>query len=180
MCNRVKEKIFMTDYKKLAQCFDKALSAAISASVESEIQIGEKDFEAEKNLCNREGEENFSADVEKKLSADEIFESENVADDLPIFETAKEKINWWHAFGSHCPLQILLQEYELGWGSVYKDNAYGKFKIGYNTEEHFASFAIDETHYYKIQFTKYDGEPIDRQAAKKVLKKINAMRSERN
>ena len=87
-------------------------------------------------------------------------------------------MNLWHAFGGLCELQDLLQEYDLGFGSC--DKAYNRFKIGYNVQEHYASFAIDETHYYKIQFTDYDSEPADKEFADRVLKKINSVRSERN
>ena len=120
--------------------------------------------------------DNVQTQEEVTELSEEIFDNKkNSVDDLPIYTATTAEINLWHGFGSKCELQDLLQECDLGFGS--RDHAYDKFKVGYNQEEHYASFAIDETHYYKIQFTEYDGEPIDRQAAKKVLEKINAMRT---
>ena len=111
-------------------------------------------------------------------SAEKIFDNKkNSVDDLPIYTATSADISLWHGYGSKCELQDLLQECNLGFGS--RGDAYNKFKIGYNVKEHYASFAIDDTHYYKIQFTEYDGEPINRKAAKKVLEKIKAMRSEK-
>ena len=111
-------------------------------------------------------------------SEEKIFDNKkNSVDDLLIYTATSAEINLWHGFGSKCELQDLLQECNLGFGS--RGDAYNKFKIGYNVKEHYASFAIDDTHYYKIQFNEYDGEPIDRQAAKKVLEKIKAMRGEK-
>lgn len=156
----------MIDYKKFKGSFANAYSDAIADS--------ERQNECEKITNTEEKDVSESAELEKSMSAEENLDSEKVADDLPIYEATLEEINWWHAFGSMCELQRLLQEYGLGFGSL--DKAYDRFKIGYNEEGHFASFAIDDTHYYKIQFTEYDGEPIDRQEAKKVLEKINTMR----
>ena len=111
-------------------------------------------------------------------SEEKIFDNKKTSvDDLPIYTATSAEINLWHGYGSKCELQDLLQECNLGFGS--RGDAYNKFKIGYNVKEHYASFAINETHYYKIQFTEYDGEPINRKAAKKVLEKINAMRGEK-
>ena len=122
--------------------------------------------------------DNVQTQEEVTELSEEIFDNKkNSVDDLPIYTATTAEINLWHGFGSKCELQTLLQKYDLGFGG--RDHAYDKFKVGYNKEEHYASFAIDETHYYKIQFTEYDGEPIDRQAAKKVLEKINAMRGEK-
>ena len=122
--------------------------------------------------------DNVQTQEEVTELSEEIFDNKkNSVDDLPIYTATTAEINLWHGFGSKCELQDLVQECDLGFGG--RDHAYDKFKVGYNQEEHYASFAIDDTHYYKIQFTEYDGEPIDRQAAKKVLEKINAMRGEK-
>ena len=155
----------MIDYDRILKNFEKSYSVAVSADVEIENQTeGEKKIVDEKNVFEFE---------QKNLSADEIFYSEeNFADDLPIFTATPKELNFWHAFGSLGELQDLLREYDLGFGSL----AYDKFKIGYNIEEHFASFVIDDTHYYKIQFTDYDGKPKDRKLAEKVLTKINTIR----
>ena len=107
-----------------------------------------------------------SAEVEGKNNSSEF---------LQIYTTTKDNLKYWHAFGSLCELQKLLQEYDFNFGN----SAYDQFKIGYSVEGHFASFAIDDTHYYKIQFTEYDGEPIDRKSAAAVFEKIKSLRTAR-
>ena len=154
----------MIDYDSILKKFEKSYFTAISTGVE-----GENSPESEKISA----ETKTVFEFEKNLSADEIFYSEkNSADDLPIYTATPKELNYWHAFGGLGELQNLLIEYDLGFGN----SAYDRFKIGYNKAEHFASFAIDETHYYKIQFTEYDGKPKDRDISEKVLKKIKSLR----
>ena len=160
----------------------KTLKDYVKEWIENHARVTSTDATAQEstldNLPEVEKFEKFPEVKGSKVNAtSENFAPEVVTEDLPIYETTAKEMNFLHAFGNLCELQTLLQKYDLGFGS--RDHAYDKFKVGYNQEEHYASFAIDDTHYYKIQFTEYDGEPIDRQAAKKVLEKINAMRGEK-
>lgn len=112
-----------------------------------------------------EGEKSFSPSTDF-FSKTQFF----LDDDIKIFSATEAEINYWHAFGGLCFLQDLLREYNLDYGNA----AYDKYKIGYNEQEHAATFALDETHYYKIPFTSANGEVLDKDFADKVLRKIKS------
>ena len=95
-----------------------------------------------------------------------------------LYEATYSEIERWHAFGFYGFLQTMLNEYDLGGYDTWTAWAYDRFKIGMNTKQHFATFAIDDTHFYKIPFDKFNTTPIDRAQARCVLEKISQLRDE--
>ena len=95
-----------------------------------------------------------------------------------LYEATYSEIERWHAFGFYGFLQTMLIEYDLGGYDTWTAWAYDRFKIGMNTKQHFATFAIDDTHFYKIPFDKFNTTPIDRAQARCVLEKISQLRDE--
>lgn len=93
-----------------------------------------------------------------------------VADDLPTYTATQNEINKWHSYGA-LTAQYLLKFYNFG----YYDRAYNKLKIGYDVGNHAATFALDDSHVYKIPFDKYDAAPLDDSIADKVLQKIQEL-----
>ena len=96
-------------------------------------------------------------------------------EELPIYTATPAQINYWHAFGCNVFLQTLLREYDLD-NSSPNVHAYNRFKIGMDETRHVATFAIDETHYYSIQFDEWNASPVNRADAKKVLEKMAQLR----
>lgn len=90
-------------------------------------------------------------------------------EELPIYEATPAEINYWHAHGYYIPLQNFLSDFGL---SGFQDvRAYNKLKIGYDPKRNAATFALDETTYYKIDFDDRCC-PANRRDAQKVMAKI--------
>ena len=104
-------------------------------------------------------------------STDSIIEKNVAADDLPIFTATLKELEFWHAC-VNCHIQKFLRDYDFGSGSV----AYDSFKIGVDEYNHALTFAIDDTHYLKIDLTDNNLLPIDSEQAEKVLRKVNDLR----
>ncbi|MBQ6780713.1 MAG: hypothetical protein IJP62_05710, partial [Treponema sp.] len=118
--------------------------------------------------------QDFSADVmTKELTTGEM--SMATTDDLPIYEATAAQINYWHAFGCNGFLQDFLREYDLDYASA-NVAAYNHFKIGLDEKRHVATFAIDDTHYYAIQFNEWNTAPMNEEEARLVLEKISSIR----
>lgn len=124
------------------------------------------------------------AEPEQEISAEAATEelatcemTTATADDLPIYEATAAQINYWHANGAHIFLQGWLREYDLDFASA-NVAAYNHFKIGMDFDRHVATFAIDETHYYLIQFDKDNVQPVNDTAAGCVLERISDIRFE--
>ena len=100
---------------------------------------------------------------------------ETTADDVPTYTATVEQINLWHAQVNHF-CQSFLRIYDLDCGTT----AYDSFKVGVDKENHAITFAIDDTHYLKIDLDDTNVRPIDKEQAEKVLSKINSMRFEQN
>lgn len=97
--------------------------------------------------------------------------------DIPIFTASPAEIERWHKNCACRWLNDLIAPYDLSFWSCRDgggDKAMHVFKIGWDKEEQFATFALDETHYLRIDFD-YD-EPRDMDYAKKVLETINHIR----
>ena len=110
------------------------------------------------------------------ISATEENTTEETAEEeLPIYEATLAEINYWHAWGCNEFLQILLREYNLDVSS-HNLHAYNHFKIGMDNKRHMATFAIDDTHYYAIEFNRWNSAPVNKAQARKVLEKISAIR----
>ena len=108
-------------------------------------------------------------------SADSFSEKNVLADDLPIFTATLNELEFWHAC-VNCHIQKFLRDYDFGSGSV----AYDSFKIGVDEHNHALTFAIDDTHYLKIDLTDNNFLPIDSEQAEKVLRKVNDLRFAHN
>ena len=114
------------------------------------------------------------ADIAEKKTADVVTD-----DELPIYEATPAQINYWHSFSNNGFLQTMLSEYDLDYASA-NVAALNHFKIGLDKTRHVATFAIDDTHYYAIQFNEWNTEPLDRTQARRVLEKICALRVARH
>ena len=101
-----------------------------------------------------------------------------IDDELPIYEATPAQINRWHSYSNNGFLQTMLSEYDLDYASA-NVAALNHFKIGLDKTRHVATFAIDDTHYYAIQFNEFNTEPVNREEARRVLEKISALRIER-
>lgn len=99
--------------------------------------------------------------------------------ELPIYEATTRELNKWHANGCNVFLQDLLREYELDFSSK-NVAASSHFKIGYDYQNHRATFALDDTHFHAIEFNKYDAAPVDDDAARRVLERIAQLRQARS
>ena len=93
--------------------------------------------------------------------------------ELPIYSATAAQIEYWHAFGCNGHLQTLLREYDLDYSNP---SAYNHFKIGMDEKRHVATFAIDDTHYYAIEFNKWNSAPVNKTQAREVLEKVSAIR----
>lgn len=81
-------------------------------------------------------------------------------DDIPIFATTAGQLRAWHIIGENFPpLWRYLHEFDRSTYLSYLD--YRFFNVGYNRAEHFAAFALDDTHYYRIQFDATDTYAVD-------------------
>lgn len=98
-------------------------------------------------------------------------------DTLPIYEATAAQIDFWHASidCANVCLQNILREYDLDFTAV---QAFNRFKVGIDYKRHVVTFAVDNTHYYMIQFNKFNSAPIDDNQAQLVLQKINRIRYE--
>ena len=108
-------------------------------------------------------------------TAEDVIDIDDTQSELPIYEATAEKISYWHASGDNVFLQTLLREYDLD-NSSPNIAAFNHFKIGMDEKRHVATFAIDNTHYYQIQFNSYDTAPLDKDVARRVLERISAIR----
>lgn len=100
-------------------------------------------------------------------------------DSLMLYEATPKDISYWHSYGYNTFLQDLLLQYDLN-GYPPNQHAFDHFKIGLDKKRHVATFAIDATHYYIIQFDKYNAAPVDNAAARRVLEKISELRRQRS
>lgn len=103
-------------------------------------------------------------------------------DDLPIHEAPAAMIDYWHAFGCHLFLNMLLRQYALD--CAQNGSAHNHFKIGLNETRHEATFAIDyaagkTVRYYAIPFNEKNTAPIDKKQARCVLEKVSQLREAR-
>ena len=110
---------------------------------------------------------------EKLLPAVDSVSALKAAEELPIYEATAAQINYWHAFGNNVFLQTLLREYDLDDSSLNL-HRYNRYKIGFDEKTHTATFAIDDTHYYAIDFNQWNSAPLDRTQACRVFEKICA------
>lgn len=94
---------------------------------------------------------------------------------LPIYEATTAQLNLWHVDGCNVWLQALLRRYDLDY-YTYNLPAYDGFKIGFDDKRHVATFAIDETHYYMIQFNEFNSAPVNSDDAESVLEEIQRLR----
>ena len=108
-------------------------------------------------------------------SADSLTAKSDPADDLPIFTATLKELEFWHAC-LNCHIQNFLRDYDLSSGS----KAYDSFKIGVDEQVHALTFALDDTHYLKIDLTDNNFRPIDMEQAEKVLRKVNDLRFAQN
>ena len=152
------------------------LSLIDEYSAESEELIAEP-----VQLANLENEE-LSKEVARRQqvkidSKSEAAETSSPlpTEELPIYEATPAEINYWHAFGCNGWLQTLLREYDLDYASA-NVAAYNHFKIGLDEKRHVATFAIDDTHYYAIEFNKWNSAPVNKTQAQKVWEKVSAIR----
>lgn len=103
-------------------------------------------------------------------------------DNLPIYEAPAAMIDYWHAFGCHLFLNMLLRQYALD--CAQNGSAHNHFKIGLNEIRHEATFAIDyaagkTVRYYAIPFNEKNTAPIDKNQARRVLEKVSQLREAR-
>ena len=104
-----------------------------------------------------------------------VVDTDDTQNELPIYEATAREINYWHAFGSNVFLQMLLRRYGLDY-SAENVHAYNYFRIGYDEKTHRATFALDDTRFYAIDFNEYDAAPLDVQRARLVLEKVSQIR----
>lgn len=129
--------------------------------------------------------ENFGDVTEK--NSDDVPKVENAAkksvepspsiqsaDDVPIYTATSKEIEYWHACVNIHILDFLYP-YDLSRGTV----AFESFRIGVDDKNHAATFALDDTHYLKIDLNDTNVWAIDEEQAEKVLRKVNAMRFEK-
>ena len=96
-------------------------------------------------------------------------------EEITVYTATPAEINYWHASGCNVFLQTLLREYDLD-NSSANVAAYNHFKIGLDEKRHIATFAIDDTHFYAIEFNKWNCAPVNKTRARDVLEKISAIR----
>lgn len=149
------------------------LSLIDEYSAESEKVIAEPVQFAK--LENEELSEEVARREEAQPQIDSVSSPTVATEELPIYEATPAKINYWHASGSNVFLQTLLREYGLD-NSSANVAAYNHFKIGLDEKRHIATFAIDDTHFYAIEFNKWNCAPVNKTRAREVLEKISAIR----
>ena len=148
------------------------LKARLSALLDDDEDVQPlASFETPLDFVSKTAQD-FSVDVAtEELETCEIPTA--IADDLPIYEATAAQINYWHALGSNVFLQTLLRQYDLDFSYP---SAYSHFKIGLDEARHVATFAVDDTHYYAIQFNEWNCAPVTTTEARLVLEKISAIR----
>ena len=158
----------MKDFKKIFEERLKADSAAVSAS------------NAENLDCITEKK---SADVPKVENEKEVKESveqspsiqfAGVSYDVPIYTAKPEEIEYWH-----CGVTVLVDPFLRRHDFCMGTSAFDAFKIGVDSERHAITFAVDDTHFMKIDLDEYNATILDREQAEKVLRKANEMRFEK-
>ena len=149
------------------------LSLIDEYSAESEEIIAEPVQFAK--LENEELSEEVARREEAQPQIDSVSSPTVATKELPIYEATPAEINYWHASGSNVFLQTLLREYDLD-NSSANVAAYNHFKIGLDEKRHVATFAIDDTHFYAIEFNKWNCAPVNKTRAQEVLEKISAIR----
>lgn len=102
-------------------------------------------------------------------------EKEESTEELPIYEATAAQIEYWHAYGGNVFLQTILREYDLDYSSQ-NVHAYNRFKIGMDIIRHVATFAVDDSHYYAIQFNEWNSALVNETQARLVLEKISEIR----
>ena len=94
----------------------------------------------------------------------------------PLYSATAAEINYWHAFGCNVFVQRFLANYDL---DVYHDvRTFDALRIGYDSQRRFVTFAVDESHYYRIELNG-NMRPIDLSAAETVLSTIQQLRLRR-
>lgn len=120
-------------------------------------------------------DQNYSAQIDSGSEINLKTETQIVLPvEFPIYETTTRQLDYWHAFGSNLWLQMLLRQYQLDF-STYENRAFDEFRVGFDERRHVATFAIDETHYYTIQFNEKNSAPVNRDDADLVLKEIQRL-----
>lgn len=163
----------MKNFKNLISERLKADSAAVSAT------------NAEKNVGDTENLKNENEMKENSATCDNFnlqpvqdvniqLPVEKTIDDVPIYTATAKEIHYWHACVNIYILDFLYP-YDLSRGTV----AFESFRIGVDDEKHAATFALDDTHYLKIDLNDTNVWAIDEEQAEKVLRKVNAMRFEK-
>lgn len=131
--------------------------------------------ENESSNADESEDQNYSAQIDSGSEINLETETQIVLPvELPIYETTTRQLDYWHAFGSNLWLQMLLRQYQLDF-STYENRAFDEFRVGFDERRHVATFAIDETHYYTIQFNEKNSAPVNRDDADLVLKEIQRL-----
>lgn len=173
----------MKNFKNLISERLKADSAAVSATnAENFGGVTEKipaDVSKVENLKNEnEMKENSATcdnvNLQPVQDVNIHLPVEKTIDDVPIYTATAKEIHYWHACVNIHILDFLYP-YDLGRSSI----AFDSFKIGVDTEKHAITFALDDTHYFKIKLNETNVRPIDEIQAEKVLRKVNSMRFEK-
>lgn len=108
----------------------------------------------------------------------DVSKVEEKSKEPEIYEATAAEINYWHAFSFKVSLQDFLRRYGLDYSGVANIRWYNKNKLGYDQRRHAAIFALDDTHYYKIEFDSRDVEPLNCSEAELVLERIREEISE--
>lgn len=140
--------------------------------------LSEEDFdqkeneEVEKNpACDSVSSADISVVTEKPAAVVETLAQDSAADEeIEIYSATLAQIEQCHNYGG-LTAQYLLKVCNFG----YYDKFFDKYKIGYDKEEHAATFALDDSTVYKIPFDKNNAAPLDDSQAQKVLQKLNLL-----
>ena len=130
------------------------------------------EYSAENEELSKEVARRQQVKIDSKSEAAETS-SLLPTEELPIYSATAAQIEYWHACGCNGHLQTLLREYDLDYSNP---SAYNHFKIGLDEARHVATFAIDDTHYYAIEFNKWNSAPVNKTQAREVLEKVSAIR----
>lgn len=158
-------------------------SSNVAAQVESQTKadsellsiIDKALAELDNANADESEDQNYSAQIDSGSEINLKTETQIVLPvEFPIYETTTRQLDYWHAFGSNLWLQMLLRQYQLDF-STYENRAFDEFRVGFDERRHVATFAIDETHYYIIQFNKTNSAPVNRDDADLVLKEIQRL-----
>ncbi len=113
--------------------------------------------------------------IDSELETEKVSANDKPKEKLPVYEATTAQLNLWHASGCNVWLQAWLRRYDLDYYS-FNLPAYNGFKIGFDDNRHVATFAIDETHYYMIQFNENNSAPVNSDDAESVLEEIQRLR----